>query len=126
MPRRGIYTVTVPGAVAGWDALRARFGTLPMSDLLAPAIFYAEDGFPVSDVIARALGRLDDEARRRAERARRPTSPNGRAPTRRRDVQESRAGGVAPADRRRRARRLLRGQDRRRDSRRSRASKAAR
>ena len=48
----GIHTVTVPGAVAGWDALRSRFGRLPMADVLAPAIFYAEEGFPVTDVIA--------------------------------------------------------------------------
>ena len=54
MPGAGIYTVTVPGAVAGWDAMRTRFGKLPMSDLLAPAIFYADDGFPVTDVIADA------------------------------------------------------------------------
>src|SRR5262249_39354500 len=52
MPSDGIYSVTVPGAVAGWDALRSRFGTLPMRDLLAPAIFYAERGFPVTEVIA--------------------------------------------------------------------------
>src|SRR5437870_13168789 len=32
MPRSGIYSVTVPGAVAGWDAMRARFGALPMKD----------------------------------------------------------------------------------------------
>lgn len=53
MPNRGIYSVTVPGVVAGWDALRSRFGTKPLSELLAPAIFYAENGFPVSEVIAR-------------------------------------------------------------------------
>src|SRR5471032_3146433 len=52
MPQFGIHTVTVPGAVAGWDALRATLGSLPMSDLLAPAIVYADEGFPVSDVIA--------------------------------------------------------------------------
>jgi gamma-glutamyltranspeptidase/glutathione hydrolase len=52
MPGSGIYSVTVPGAVAGWEALRSRFGKLPMSDLLAPAIFYAEQGFPVTDVIS--------------------------------------------------------------------------
>jgi gamma-glutamyltranspeptidase/glutathione hydrolase len=52
MPGGGIHTVTVPGAVAGWDALRAKLGTLPMADLLAPAIVYADEGFPVSDVIA--------------------------------------------------------------------------
>jgi gamma-glutamyltranspeptidase/glutathione hydrolase len=54
MPSNGIYSVTVPGAVAGWEALRSRFGKLPLSELLAPAIFYADDGFPVTDVISEA------------------------------------------------------------------------
>jgi gamma-glutamyltranspeptidase / glutathione hydrolase len=54
MPGSGIHTVTVPGAIKGWEMLRGRFGTLPMADLLAPAIFYADDGFPVSEVIAAA------------------------------------------------------------------------
>ena len=52
MPQRGIHSVTVPGAVAGWDALRTRFGTKTFAELLAPAIFYAENGFPVTEVIA--------------------------------------------------------------------------
>src|SRR5438874_1939842 len=52
MPQLGIYSVTVPGVVAGWDALRRRFGTKTFSELLAPAIFYAENGFPVTEVIA--------------------------------------------------------------------------
>jgi gamma-glutamyltranspeptidase/glutathione hydrolase len=52
MPGSGIHSVTVPGVVAGWEALRARFGRLPLADLLAPAIVYAEHGFPVSDIIA--------------------------------------------------------------------------
>jgi gamma-glutamyltranspeptidase/glutathione hydrolase len=52
MPGRGIYSVTVPGAVAGWEAMRMRFGALPMSDILAPAIFYAANGFPVTDIVA--------------------------------------------------------------------------
>jgi gamma-glutamyltranspeptidase/glutathione hydrolase len=60
MPNKGIYSVTVPGAVAGWDVLRAKFGKLPMSDLMAPAIFYAENGFPVSEVIADAWARSRD------------------------------------------------------------------
>jgi len=37
----GVHTITVPGCVAGWDALRERFGTMPFSKILAPAIFYA-------------------------------------------------------------------------------------
>jgi gamma-glutamyltranspeptidase/glutathione hydrolase len=52
MPRRGIHTVTVPGAVAGWDALRRRFGKLDFATLLAPTIRYAEEGFPVTEIIA--------------------------------------------------------------------------
>jgi gamma-glutamyltranspeptidase/glutathione hydrolase len=53
MPGSGIYSVTVPGAIKGWEMMRSRFGRLPMADLLAPAIYYAEDGFPVTDVVAR-------------------------------------------------------------------------
>src|SRR5215831_16653350 len=56
MPGSGIYSVTVPGAVAGWDALRSRFGTKRFAELLAPAIYYAETGFPVSEIIARGWG----------------------------------------------------------------------
>ena len=79
MPCTGIHTVTVPGAVAGWDALRARLGTLPMADLLAPAIFYAEDGFPVSDVIAEHWASLTDKLEAEPG-ARKTYLPNGRAP----------------------------------------------
>lgn len=53
MPQSGIYTVTVPGAVKGWEMLRARFGAQSMADILGPAIAYAEDGFPVTEVVAR-------------------------------------------------------------------------
>jgi gamma-glutamyltranspeptidase / glutathione hydrolase len=56
MPQRGVYSVTVPGVVAGWDALRSRFGRLEFNDLLAPAIFHAEQGFPVAEVTARGWG----------------------------------------------------------------------
>lgn len=57
MPQRGVFSVTVPGAVAGWDALRSRFGRLPFRDVLAPAIYYAERGFPLSEVTAGGWGR---------------------------------------------------------------------
>jgi gamma-glutamyltranspeptidase / glutathione hydrolase len=50
----GIHSITVPGCVAGWDALRKRFGTMPFSKLLASAIFYAENGFPLPERGARA------------------------------------------------------------------------
>jgi hypothetical protein len=51
--RTGIHTVTVPGAVAGWDALGLDSVTLPFSELLNPAITYAETEFPLTEVVAR-------------------------------------------------------------------------
>ena len=51
MPALGIYSVTVPGVVAGWTQMRSRFGTMPFNKLLAPAIYYAENGFPVTEII---------------------------------------------------------------------------
>ncbi|MEO1015752.1 MAG: gamma-glutamyltransferase [Pseudomonadota bacterium] len=52
IPALGHLPVSVPGAVDGWFELHGRFGKLPMRKVLAPAIGYAEDGFPVSPVIA--------------------------------------------------------------------------
>lgn len=52
VPAFGSLSVTVPGAVDGWYALHDKFGKLPMPELLAPAISYARDGFPVSQYIA--------------------------------------------------------------------------
>ena len=57
IPSHGSLPVTVPGTVDGWFALHERFGRLPMKDVLAPAVQYARDGFPVTPVIAYALGR---------------------------------------------------------------------
>src|SRR5262249_24162330 len=51
MPQAGIDSVTVPGAVAGWNALHGRFGHLAWKDLFQPAIFYAEQGYPVPELI---------------------------------------------------------------------------
>lgn len=52
MPYRGWDSVTVPGAISAWAALSARFGTLDLPTLLAPAIRYAENGFTVTPVIS--------------------------------------------------------------------------
>ena len=52
MPKRGIQTVTVPGAVDGWFALNKRFGKKTMAELLEPAIRYADEGFPITEMIA--------------------------------------------------------------------------
>ena len=51
MPEEGIHSVTVPGAVDGWAKAHARFGRLPWQDLFEPAIFYAEHGYEVPEII---------------------------------------------------------------------------
>ncbi len=52
IPATGMLPISVPGAVDGWFELHAKFGKLPMAEILAPAISYAENGFPVSELIA--------------------------------------------------------------------------
>jgi gamma-glutamyltranspeptidase/glutathione hydrolase len=71
MPDAGIDTVTVPGAVEGWNKLHERFGRLAWKDLFAPAIYYGENGFAVQELIAmdwqgaaRAKLKVDPETRR--------------------------------------------------------------
>jgi gamma-glutamyltranspeptidase/glutathione hydrolase len=61
--RHDIRTVTVPGCVDGWAALHARFGRLPLADVLAPAIVLAEQGFPASPLLVGSLAMLDERAR---------------------------------------------------------------
>jgi gamma-glutamyltranspeptidase/glutathione hydrolase len=51
MPRDGIHSVTVPGAVEGWGKMHHRFGKLPWKDLFGAAIAYADQGFPVPEGI---------------------------------------------------------------------------
>jgi len=51
MPQLGIDAVTVPGCVDGWAKLHQKFGKLPWKDLFAPAIYYAKNGFPVTEII---------------------------------------------------------------------------
>ncbi len=52
IPSLGPLPVSVPGCVDGWFTLHKRFGKLPMAEVLAPTIDYAENGFPVSELIA--------------------------------------------------------------------------
>ena len=56
MPQEGIQSVTVPGAVDGWSKLHQRFGRLPWSDVFQPAIYYAANGYPVTEIISAAWG----------------------------------------------------------------------
>lgn len=57
IPQRGALSVSVPGTVDGWFELHARFGRIGMDAILAPAIAYARDGFPVTELIAYYLQR---------------------------------------------------------------------
>jgi gamma-glutamyltranspeptidase/glutathione hydrolase len=79
IPLFGMHSVTVPGAVAGWYKLHQRYGKLPMSRVLAPAIDYAEKGFPVSDIISLQWQRAQDRLRETPEAARHALS-DGRSP----------------------------------------------
>ncbi|MFN8946201.1 MAG: gamma-glutamyltransferase family protein, partial [Alphaproteobacteria bacterium] len=86
MPTHGSLTVTVPGTVDGWYALHQRFGKLPMNKVLEPAIRYADEGFPVSQLIAEYWKRNFRAFERNAadieeiENARKTYLVDGRAP----------------------------------------------
>ena len=53
IPSYGVEPVNVPGAVGGWMAMHERFGSMDLDEVMKPAIFYAENGFPVSPNISR-------------------------------------------------------------------------
>lgn len=52
MPADGIHTVTVPGCVDGWDKMHKRFGRVAWQELFRPAIHYARNGFPVTEIFS--------------------------------------------------------------------------
>ena len=52
VPSHGPLSISVPGCVDGWFELNKKFGKLPMSEVLKPAINYASEGFPLTEVIA--------------------------------------------------------------------------
>jgi gamma-glutamyltranspeptidase/glutathione hydrolase len=79
MPQAGIDSVTVPGAVAGWRALHERFGRLAWKDLFQSAISYADDGYPVPEIIASYWHESADQIANDAE-AQRIYLPNGKPP----------------------------------------------
>ncbi len=54
MPEVGPHTVTVPGTARGWEATVEEFGRLTLADVLDPAIEYATEGYPASEVVADA------------------------------------------------------------------------
>ncbi len=79
MPTRGIEAVTVPGALAGWAELLRKYGTISLAQAIEPAIEYAEEGYPVTPIIA------DDWNSQTSVLVRDPAAkgtfmPNGHAP----------------------------------------------
>ncbi|MEZ3115210.1 gamma-glutamyltransferase family protein [Halobaculum sp. MBLA0147] len=70
MPDTGAHTVTVPGTARGWEVTAERFGEKSLSELLQPAIRYATEGYPASELIAGAWSHaeelFDDENAREA------------------------------------------------------------
>ena len=79
MPRDGIHSVTVPGAVEGWSQAHKRFGRLPWKDLFAPAIYHAEHGFAVTEII-HGYWVLDEAKMQKTAEARRVFLPGGGVP----------------------------------------------
>ncbi len=77
--QQGVMSITVPGALAGWDRLVRTYGTRSLADALGPAIAYARDGFPVSPIIA-AQWAAQTELLRHDPGATATFLPGGRAP----------------------------------------------
>jgi gamma-glutamyltranspeptidase / glutathione hydrolase len=79
MPQDGIQSVTVPGAVEGWTKLHQRFGKLPWKDVFQPAIYYAEHGYPVTELISAGWA-MEQPKIEKNENARKLLLPNGAPP----------------------------------------------
>ena len=79
LPKRGMDTVTVPGAVASWVALSERFGKLPFADLMEPAIEIAERGYLLPPVVQQKWAAATDELKNQPGFAQ-SFLPWGRAP----------------------------------------------
>ncbi|HRT90482.1 MAG TPA: gamma-glutamyltransferase [Bacteroidales bacterium] len=79
IPSYGPLSVSVPGCVDGWYEINGMFGKMAMSDLLQPAINYAREGFPVTEVIGAALKR-NTQTLQNYPNIREVYMPGGKAP----------------------------------------------
>ncbi|MGG6310555.1 gamma-glutamyltransferase family protein [Paenibacillus macerans] len=84
MPRLGLVPITVPGAPAAWAALAGKFGGLPLTETLKPAIRYAEEGYPLTPILGKGWSRAFQAYRKQEGPEFEPWfqtfAPNGRAP----------------------------------------------
>ena len=79
MPEEGIQSVTVPGAVDGWSKAHERFGRLPWKDLFSPAIYQAEHGYAVPEIIHDYWG-IGQRRLKQSKEAERVFLPQGKVP----------------------------------------------
>ena len=79
MPGSGVFSITVPGCVDGWAKMHQKFGRLPWAELFAPAIYFAQHGFPVTEYID-AYWRSGQSLLEKNANARRLYLPNGKPP----------------------------------------------
>ena len=79
VPGAGVLSVTVPGVIEGWSELLSKYGTLSMSRVVAPAIDYAKNGYPLSEIISRQWKAAERKLAADPQAAA-VFLPNGRAP----------------------------------------------
>jgi gamma-glutamyltranspeptidase/glutathione hydrolase len=79
MPRDGIHSATVPGAVDGWSQAHKRFGRLVWKDLFTPAIYYAEHGYAVPEII-QDYWKAEEGKLNKTDEGRRVFLPGGKVP----------------------------------------------
>lgn len=79
MPERGIFSITTPGTVDGWAEILEKHGTMTFAQVLQPAIEYAEQGFPVSEIISTQWKREESLLKQNKE-AEETYLINGKAP----------------------------------------------
>jgi len=79
IPLYGIHSISVPGAVSGFEKCLQEFGTMSFKEVLKPAIYYAEHGFPVSELISFSWHRAEEKLRSHKATAK-TYLPNGHAP----------------------------------------------
>ncbi|MBN1327996.1 MAG: gamma-glutamyltransferase [Candidatus Heimdallarchaeota archaeon] len=79
IPLYGIHSISVPGAVSGFEKALEEFGTMSLKEVLQPAIYYAENGFPVSELIAFSWNRAEQKLNEYPSTAK-TYLPNGSAP----------------------------------------------
>ncbi|WP_178022182.1 gamma-glutamyltransferase family protein [uncultured Paenibacillus sp.] len=84
MPKLGLVPITVPGAPAAWAELAERFGRCPLTEILKPAIRYAEEGYPLTPILGKSWARAYQAYRKQEgpefEAWFQTFAPQGRAP----------------------------------------------